>query len=133
MTHPGDLLSAFLDGELTVEERRDITNHLEVCAECRTELEDTRAVRSAVQALPVLDPPPGLLPDSAPAPRWSLLRPFWGWAAAGAAALALSIGLVFGAGSGPEPMDLDTFAEQHTARVLVQPGVQTVRAVLESP
>jgi hypothetical protein len=44
----------------------------------------------------------------------------------------VTIGLVVGT-SAPPPMDLDTFAEQHTARVLVQPGFQTVRAVLEAP
>jgi len=132
MTHPGDLLSAMLDGELSPEQRGSVTAHLEVCAECRTEMEDTASARTALRALPVLDPPPGLLPGTAPAER-SRLRPVWGWAAAGAAATALAVGLALGTAPVTEPMDLDTLAERHTARVLVQPGVPTVRAVLDTP
>lgn len=132
MTHPGELLSALLDGQLTSGERRSVATHLEGCADCRAELEEIRWVRAAVQSLPMLDAPPGLIPGAARA-RSAFLRPVWGWAAAGAAALALSVGLVLGTGSVPEPMDLDTLAGRHTARVLVQPGVQTVRAVLETP
>lgn len=132
MTHPGDLLSALLDNELSLEERARVKTHLEACRECRIELETTSAMRDTLRELPMLDPPPGLLPQPSPA-RHGWLRPAWGWAAAGATALALSVGLVMGTASTPQPMDLDTFAEQHTARVLVQPGVQTVRAVVGTP
>jgi anti-sigma factor RsiW len=133
VTHSGDLLSALLDGELTPEEIRTVSDHLDVCAACRTELAAATAVRTALRSLPVLDPPPGLLPGISSAPRRRFVQPVWGWAGAGAAALALSMGLVLGTAAGPAPMDLDGFAEQHTARILVQPGVQTVRAVMESP
>ncbi|MCJ7726330.1 MAG: zf-HC2 domain-containing protein [Acidimicrobiia bacterium] len=132
MTHPGDLLSALLDGELSAPERQRIDAHLTGCADCRLELEAIESVRSAVRSLPTLGPPPGLLPGSAPA-RKALLRPVWGWAAAGAMAVALSLGLAIGTATSPAPMDLGGFAGQHTARVLVQPGVQTVRAVWEAP
>ncbi len=133
MTHPGNLLSALLDGALSPEEVRAVSDHLDACSECRSELETIAAVRAAVRSLPMLDPPPGLLPGRAAVSRRRVLRPVWGWAAAGAAALALSMGFVLGTGTTPTPMDLGNFAEQHTARILVQPGVQTVRAVLESP
>ncbi|MBU1494140.1 MAG: zf-HC2 domain-containing protein [Actinobacteria bacterium] len=133
MTHPGDLLSALLDGELTPEEIGAVSEHLDMCAACRAELEATAAARTALRSLPVLDPPPGLLPGTAPVPRRRMLRPVWGWVAAGAAALALSMGLVLGTAAGPAPMNLDGFSEQHTARILVQPGVQAVRAVVEAP
>ncbi|MCB2223974.1 MAG: zf-HC2 domain-containing protein [Actinobacteria bacterium] len=132
MTHPGDLLSALLDGELTAAERRDVHTHLESCARCRDEYEAVRATRDAVRELPLLDLPPGLLPTPAPARRPVLARA-WTWAAAGAAAAALAIGIGLATGSAPAPMDLDTFAEHHTARVLVQPGFQTVRADVGAP
>ncbi|MBU1226075.1 MAG: zf-HC2 domain-containing protein, partial [Actinobacteria bacterium] len=62
MNHPGDLLSALLDGELTPEEIGAVSEHLDMCAACRAELEATAAARTALRSLPVLDPPPGLLP-----------------------------------------------------------------------
>ena len=36
--HPGDLLSAYLDGELTARELESVSAHLEGCAECRRQL-----------------------------------------------------------------------------------------------
>ena len=132
MTHPGDLISALLDGELTAPERRDVITHLEACAECRAERDAIAAVRTTLQGLPIVEPPPGLIP-AARRTRQGLLQPVWGWAAAGMTALALTVGFAFGTASGPPPMDLDTMASQHTARVLVQPGFQTVRAVVEGP
>lgn len=132
MTHPGDLLSALLDGELTATELQRVDAHLAECAACRSELDAIDSVRSAVRSLPMLGPPPGLLPGSIPA-RKGFLRPAWGWAATGVIALALSAGLVIGTGATPPPLELDFMAGHHNARVLVQPGVQTVQATLEAP
>lgn len=132
MNHPGDLLSALLDGELTTEERLRLSAHLEGCRECRIELGAIGAARTALRSLPVLEPPPGLLPAPARGPR-RMLRPGWAWAAAGIAAAALAVGLTLGTGASPPQMNLDDLAGQHTARVLLQPGVQTVRAVTEGP
>jgi len=33
--HPGDLLSAYLDGELTAREADGVRAHLETCPECQ--------------------------------------------------------------------------------------------------
>ncbi len=45
--HPGERLSALLDGELAPEERADVEAHLEGCAECRSLLTGIRAVARA--------------------------------------------------------------------------------------
>jgi len=134
VSHPGDLLSAYLDGELTADEHVAVAAHLDACEACRSEFAATASARASLRSLPQIEPPPALfLVDRDSPAEVRFLRPVWRWAAAGIAALALAVGLVLGPGTRPPPMDLDTLAERHTARVVVQPGFTTVRAVLESP
>jgi anti-sigma factor RsiW len=57
--HPGELLSAYLDDELTAQERAEVEAHLEFCAPCLGDLDEEREVRSAVRGLPAVDPPFG--------------------------------------------------------------------------
>jgi anti-sigma factor RsiW len=56
--HPGDLLSAHLDGELTPDEAATVEAHLAACDECRSDLAGLRAARSALRASPRLTAPP---------------------------------------------------------------------------
>ncbi len=51
-----ELLSAYLDGELTVEERADVESLLESSEEHRTLLDELRSVSSQFVALPVAEP-----------------------------------------------------------------------------
>jgi len=51
-----DALNAYLDDELTFEERRQIDEHLATCADCRQELAELSAVRDLLRALPQFDP-----------------------------------------------------------------------------
>ncbi len=44
-------LSAWLDGELTPEERREVAGHLEVCPECRRELDLLKGLDAALGSL----------------------------------------------------------------------------------
>jgi predicted anti-sigma-YlaC factor YlaD len=46
--HVGDLLSGYIDGELTQQQRQWVTLHCENCRECRENLESLRAVRERV-------------------------------------------------------------------------------------
>ena len=46
--HVGELLSGYLDGELTQQERQRVQLHCEQCASCRGELEQIRVVRERV-------------------------------------------------------------------------------------
>ena len=57
--HPEELLSAYLDGELTADERASVEEHLASCAPCRAELEEERDIRTAVRSLAPVDPPFG--------------------------------------------------------------------------
>jgi anti-sigma factor RsiW len=86
--HLDEALSAFLDDELAPAARREAEGHLERCAECRTELAEVAAVRSAVRSLPVHALPSHRWPELAETPgrRRPLL---WGAAAAAAALVAM--------------------------------------------
>ena len=61
MTHLGDVLSAYLDGEATAAEARTVVEHLAGCDRCRVEMEDIHAARSALRALPTLELPAEVL------------------------------------------------------------------------
>ena len=126
MTHVFELLSAHLDGELTAEESALVTSHLDVCAECASELAAVADVREAVRGLPMLDAPIPLLPAARRPSRWI-------GAVASAAAAVLAVGIVFGPGQQAEVFDLDAIAGQHTVRQAVDPGISTLRGSVGSP
>lgn len=63
MNHPGELLSAYLDGELEGKELSRLLGHLSGCGRCSADLEDLQRVRSAVRSLPVFELPRGLIPE----------------------------------------------------------------------
>jgi len=46
--HPGELLSGFVDGELTQQERQRVRLHCEECDECRENLANLRALRERI-------------------------------------------------------------------------------------
>jgi anti-sigma factor RsiW len=89
MNHLGELLSAYLDGELLDHERGTVAGHLQACGRCRDELNDLAAARAAVRSLPLLELPValagrvGLAPDPIPLRHRPLV-----WASAAAAAVA---------------------------------------------
>ncbi len=132
MTHPGELLSAFLDGEIDHSERAAVTEHLAVCEACRWELDGLAHARAALRALPMLDAPLGLVGDEpAGQVRRFPTRPL-AWAAAAMAAGLLAVGMVTGGEQAPV-FDLDTLSEHHAARVVVDPGIVTIRATVGGP
>lgn len=64
MSHAGELISAYLDGELTRREIDQLFQHLSGCGRCAAEMEDILSVRSSVRSLPLLELPPGLIPEA---------------------------------------------------------------------
>lgn len=129
MSHPGAALSAYLDGELTQAEQASVVAHLEACGPCRRELADLDTARTAVRALPVLEPaiPPAVA--SLAVERRRVPRPV-AWAAAAAAVVVLAggIGLARGGDSDP-PIDIVDVINQHNVRVGVDPGMPSVQVV----
>ncbi|MEE8331149.1 MAG: anti-sigma factor [Acidimicrobiia bacterium] len=122
MTHPGDLLSAYLDDELNDDERAAVAAHLQTCGDCRDELTAVQSAAVAIRSLPALDAPPGLVP--APAAwrkrrRWQTL----GAATAGVAAIVtLVVGVaVIGDNDEPPLVAADTVP-------VVLPGLDSVLA-----
>ncbi|MFV1971817.1 MAG: anti-sigma factor [Acidimicrobiia bacterium] len=55
--HLSEQLSAYLDGELVTIEMPAVTAHLGTCTDCRRELAELDRSRTAVRALPGLEPP----------------------------------------------------------------------------
>lgn len=61
-----ELLSAYLDGELTVEEKRGLVDHLNGCGTCREILGGLRSVKASLKALKA--------PEAPSAHLWSRLN-----------------------------------------------------------
>ncbi len=129
MSHSGELLSAFLDGELRPAEQHGLLNHLRDCVACRDELAAIDTARSAVRSLPLLEPPlPAEVPSLATQRKRRMRPSRFAWVAAAAAALVLAFGLVRGdADTGR--MDFDGVVDQHVARVSLDPGVAAIKVV----
>ncbi len=128
-THLGEQLSAYLDGQLDTVEHDGVMSHLEFCTDCRLELHELDAARTAVRSLPGLDPP-GFIAvhrERVKQERWSRRR-----VATAGVGIAAAVALVFATfgGSGPTGADIDInpFLDQHQARVSVEPGIGVVPA-----
>jgi anti-sigma factor RsiW len=117
--HLGDRLSAYLDGELVTLEHRRVTNHLVVCQDCRTELQELDRARIAVRSLPGVDvTTTGEMP-AVPAARHR--RRLIAGGIGAAAAAALLVGLTVGSSDQPA-FSLDELGSRHVARASAEPG-----------
>lgn len=130
MSHPAELLSAYLDGEVTDDERRIVTTHLPDCEMCRGELVDLHAARSALRSLPVLDLPSGLFENGSSGVVVPLRRRPRVWAAAAAAVVAGFIGVA--TFIAPEPTVPVTFIQlsvEHSNRSQLDPPLTPGKAM----
>ncbi len=124
--HPDEELSAYVDGELATGEIQAVSGHLAGCPQCRRLLQEIDAARTAVRALPRLEPDMVAWPVPAVAGAGGRARRGRrvgvGVAlAAGAAALVAGFALVRSPAPGMiDPADL---ASRHGVRSAVDPGL----------
>ena len=127
MTHPGDLLSAYLDGELEASEARSIVQHLGFCEPCRLELSEVQRSRSAVRGLPMLDLPDEALAavegDIEPAGRHHRILV---GAAAALVAVLVAAAAVLSADT-PVPISASDLSDRYAARSAADPGFNPVK------
>ena len=91
-----ELLSPYLDGEVSPRGRERVEQHLATCEACRQELEELRATVNLVQALPQVAPPRAFTLAEAPSRGFRLPALPWGGPLATATAVMLFTLLVLG-------------------------------------
>ncbi len=126
--HLGELLSAYLDGELSAAEQRRVSDHVISCADCRAELHDLDRARIAVRSLPGVET--GQFDQIPVLPRSRRRRAVAAGSIGIAAAVAVILGLAFG--GQPQPsITLDDLTTQHIARASAEPGFAVFPAGIE--
>lgn len=55
-----EMLSAYIDGELSLQDKEALGKHLATCDSCRGALSEIMSVKTAIQAVPLEEIPPGL-------------------------------------------------------------------------
>lgn len=127
MTHPKELLSAYLDGETTPAESRRVRSHMAGCVHCRRHLYELNEMRAAVRSLPSLELPAGLVPGEPVAGRRRRRRSVWlGAAAAVAAAVIAAATLV----TAPRPIEVSDISRQFGARASLDAGSASMKLVV---
>lgn len=128
MRHPTVSVSAYLDGELTGEERDQFLSHVGSCGRCARELEEIQMVRAAVRSLPVLELPRGLIPE-ADEEELPLHRHPGVWVGAAAAVIALVITIAALVTPAPSPLTAEDLVSRFGARVSLDPAFGPAKVV----
>lgn len=131
MSHSGELISAYLDGELTRAEVDQLFAHVSGCGKCAAELEDMQSVRSAVRSLPLLELPAGLVPE-ADAEVIPLRRNRGFLVGAAAAIVALVIAIASLVTPPTTPISIDDLNSRFGARVSLDPAFGPAKVVAPS-
>ncbi len=129
MRHADELISVYLDGELTADERRDLMLHLGECGRCSRELNEMQAIRAAVRALPIVDMPDGLVPE-ADAEIVPLHRNRGLLVGAAAAILALVVAVATLFGPTPQTVSVSDLNSKLGARVSLDPAFGPAKVVI---
>jgi anti-sigma factor RsiW len=129
MNHAGDLISAYLDGELSRAEIEQLQAHLSSCGRCAAEIQDMQLVRSAVRSLPMLELPAGLVPE-ADAQMVPLRRNKGFWVGAAAAAVALVIAIAALVTPSSPSIAIDELNSRYGARASLDPAFGPAKVVV---
>jgi anti-sigma factor RsiW len=129
MTHPSELISAYLDGELNGGEVTTLLDHLSSCGRCSADLEDMQRVRAAVRSLPVLELPDGAIPE-ADAVIISLKHNRGLWVGTAAAAVALVIAVAALVTAPPASVSVEDLSSRFGARASVDPAFTPAKVVI---
>lgn len=122
MSHLGELLSTYLDGELSAGEHRRVASHLAGCEACRMELDHVSVGRGLARSLPTLELP---VIDAAAftSPPSVVRRRGRSLALAGAAAVLLALaGVAATLDPTPQQISAPALVQAHLARSPV-PGL----------
>jgi anti-sigma factor RsiW len=134
MTHLGEVLSAYLDGEVSGSEKEQVAEHLVICDSCRAELSDLHAARSVLRALPLLDAPEWLDPEAPLAPVIPLRKRPRVWIAAAAAAVAAFVGVAtIAAPESTVPISVEQITVEYGNRAVLDPGLTPGKLVPPAP
>lgn len=129
MTHPFELISAYLDGELTAKEQIQLLKHLGTCGKCSAELNEMQHVRAAVRSLPIIELPPGLIPEADPVVvPLRQNRGVWVGAAAAIAAVVIAVAAIVT--PPPITVSVDDLSSRFGARVSLDPAFGPAKVVL---
>ena len=129
MTHPSELISAYLDGELHGAELSDLLDHLSGCGRCSAEMEDVQRVRAAVRSLPVLELPEGIVREADPVVV-PLRRNRGVWVGTAAAVVALVIAVAALVTPPPASVSADDLSSRFGARVSLDPAFGPAKVVV---
>lgn len=129
MSHPGELISAYLDGELNGSELAELLDHLARCGRCAAELEQMQEVRSAVRSLPLLELPAGIVPvtDAQVVP---LRRNKGMWVGVAAAVVALVITVAAIVTPSPNSVTIEDLNSRYGARASYEPAFGPAKVVV---
>ena len=131
MTHPSELISAYLDGELTAAERGELAGHVSTCGRCAAELRDLQRVRAAVRALPVLELPVDIysaLGEDREVVPLHRNRGLWVGAAAAMVALVIAVAALVTPPAGS--VTIDELSSRFGARVSLDPAFGPAKVIV---
>lgn len=129
MSHPSELISAYLDGELHDFESSQLVDHLGSCGRCSAELEEMQRVRSAVRSLPVLELPIGIVPEADPVVV-PLRRHKGLWAGVAAAVVAAVIAIAAIVTPEPGSLTIEEMNSRFGARASLDPAFGPAKVVV---
>lgn len=127
-THPGEQLSAYLDGQLSTVEHDFVISHLEFCTDCRLDLHELDSARTAIRSLPGLEPPEFMTMQQERVRRERRSRWRVAAAAVGIAGVAALVFTLFIPSPRTADLDITPLFDQHQARVSVDYGLNVVPA-----